>query len=227
MITFERVTKRYPTGQDGLRELTFSLAKGEMAFLTGHSGAGKSTLLKLIARIERATSGNLFVEDYDLRKIRNRDIPSLRRKIGIIFQNPVLLYDRTVYDNIALPLEISGLSQYDVARRVRAALDKVGLLHKEKRFPESLSCGEQQRVGIARAVVNKPSIIIADEPTGNLDPELAREIMDLFMQFNQVGVSILVASHDLHLLEEYSQRMLVLHQGQLVKDMRRQHEWVE
>lgn len=227
MITFDQVSKRYPSGQDGLKDIEFTMAKGEMAFLTGHSGAGKSTLLKLVARIERPTSGNIFVDDFDLKNIRAREIPLLRRRLGIILQNPRLLKDRTVYDNIALPLDIAGLNKHDIARRVRAALDKVGLLHKEKRYPEALSCGEQQRVGIARAVVNKPTVIIADEPTGNLDPDLAREIMTLFMQFNQVGVSVIVASHDLNLINTFSQRMMVLHHGNLVKDIRRAHEWCE
>lgn len=227
MITFDDVTKRYPSGQDGLKNMNFSLPKGEMTFVTGHSGAGKSTLLKLIARIERSTSGNIIVNTFDLKQLRNSDVPNYRRQLGIIFQNPRLLNDRSVFDNVALPLDIAGLNKYELGRRVRAALDKVGLLHKEKRFPEALSCGEQQRVGIARAVVNKPTVIIADEPTGNLDPDLAREVMKLFVQFNQVGVSVIIASHDLHLVKAFSQRMLMLHNGQLVKDIRRAHEWSE
>lgn len=189
-----------------------------MAFLTGHSGAGKSSLLKLIACIERASRGNVLIDGQNLRRLKNRHIPALRRKIGVVFQNHNLLYDRTVYDNVALPLIIAGYHQSEVGRRVRAALDKVGLLGKERVMPITLSGGEQQRVGIARAVVNRPPLLLADEPTGNLDPELSREIMGLFEQFNQVGVSVLIATHDHDLISRLDHRLLTLKQGKLERD---------
>lgn len=216
MIEFKQVNKRYDSGQEALKNLSFSIDRGEMVFLTGHSGAGKSTLLKLIMLMERPTSGQVIVNQHDLKSCASRKIPALRRDIGVVFQNHQLLFDRTVFDNIALPLVIAGYSQRDIGRRVRAALDKVGLLHKEKQMPIALSGGEQQRVGIARAVVNKPTILLADEPTGNLDPELSSEIMQLFEQFNQVGVTILIASHDLSLIARLPHRMLTLRQGQLL-----------
>jgi len=216
MIEFKQVNKRYESGQDALKNLSFSIDRGEMAFLTGHSGAGKSTLLKLIMLMERPTSGQVIINQQDLKNCSSRKIPALRRDIGVVFQNHQLLFDRTVFENVALPLVIAGYSQRDIGRRVRAALDKVGLLHKEKQIPIALSGGEQQRVGIARAVVNKPTILLADEPTGNLDPELSSEIMQLFEQFNQVGVTILIASHDLSLIARLPHRMLTLRQGQLL-----------
>jgi cell division transport system ATP-binding protein len=187
-----------------------------MAFLTGHSGAGKSTLLKLIALLERSTRGQLFLDGENLSRTRKRRIPFVRRKIGMIFQNYRLLFDRTVFDNVALPLVIAGHRHQDIGRRVRAALDKVGLLDKERALPITLSGGEQQRVGIARAVVNKPPLLLADEPTGNLDPDLSRDIMHLFEQFNQVGVTVLIASHDLDLISRLPYPQLQLHQGRLV-----------
>ena len=191
---------------------------GQMAFLTGHSGAGKSTLLKLIALLERSSRGQIFINGQNLAKISRRRIPYYRRNIGIIFQDHQLLFDRTVFDNVALPLIIAGQPQREIGKRVRAALDKVGLLSKEKLYPITLSGGEQQRVGIARAVVNKPLLLLADEPTGNLDPELSRDIMHLFEEFRQVGVTVLIASHDLALIQTLPNRILTLRQGQLVND---------
>ncbi len=216
MIRFDRVGKRFVTGQDALSDISFDLKHGEMAFLTGHSGAGKSTLLKLIMLMERPTQGSVFVGDQDLSSLKSSEIPYLRRKIGVVFQNHQLLFDRTVFDNIALPLEISGYSPEDAARRVRAALDKVGLLTKEKMTPVMLSTGEQQRVGIARAIVNKPELLLADEPTGNLDPSLSEEIMRLFMEFNRHGTTVLIASHDLNLISRMRNRILTLKGGRLV-----------
>ena len=215
LLQFVNVGKRYPGGVDALKHVNFSLAEGEIAFLTGHSGAGKSTLLKLIALLERSTQGQVQLDGHDLGRLARRQVPFLRRKIGMIFQDHRLLHDRTVYDNVALPLIISGHTHQDIKRRVRAALDKVGLTGKEKRYPVALSGGEQQRVGIARAVVNKPPLILADEPTGNLDPALSEEIMQLFLQFNQVGVSVLIASHDIQLIERLGYRTLQLNQGRL------------
>jgi cell division transport system ATP-binding protein len=213
MIRFENVSKRYDTGQDALKQLNFHLPKGQMAFLTGHSGAGKSTLLKLIAAIETSTRGQVLVDSLNLNHLSKRRVPYLRRNIGIIFQNHNLLFDRNVFENIAIPLIISGYSHKDIKRRVQASLDKVGLLHKEKMMPLALSGGEQQRVGIARAIVNRPMLLLADEPTGNLDPKLSREIMQLFDLFNQVGVSILIASHDLDLIKTMKKPVLQLEEG--------------
>ncbi len=218
MIRFNNVNKRYENGHDALKHININIDKGEMAFLTGHSGAGKSTLLKLITLVERSTRGEVFVNDINLNKVSNRRVPHVRRNIGMIFQDHRLLFDRSVFDNVALPLIIAGHPHREIGRRVRAALDKVGLLKKEKLQPITLSGGEQQRVGIARAVVNKPPILLADEPTGNLDPELSAEIMGLFQQFNQVGVSLLVASHDLGLIARLKYRTITLKNGSLVAD---------
>jgi cell division transport system ATP-binding protein len=218
MIRFDRVTKRYPGGHEALREVSFRIDPGELVFLTGHSGAGKSTLLKLTALIERTSSGQVVVGGQNLGGLRRGRIPYLRRRLGIIFQDHHLLYDRTVFDNVALPLVISGLGHQEIGRRVRAALDKVGLLGKERLYPITLSGGEQQRVGIARAVVHRPDVLIADEPTGNLDPELAREIMQLFVLFNQVGVTVLIATHALDLVRQLGWRVLALERGRLVSD---------
>jgi len=218
MINFEQVTKRYEDGYEALSELSFHVAQGEMAFLTGHSGAGKSTLLKLIMLMERSTRGKVVVSGRDLDEIKRRKIPYYRRNIGLVFQDHQLLFDRSVYDNVALPLIISGAQPREIGRRVRAALDKVGLLSKEKLLPLALSGGEQQRVGIARAVVNKPALLLADEPTGNLDPELSAEIMRLFEQFNQVGVTVMIATHDLSLVARMRHRILTLQQGRLMSD---------
>ncbi|MDR0779305.1 MAG: cell division ATP-binding protein FtsE [Pseudomonadales bacterium] len=219
MIRFDNVSKRYPGGQEALSQVSFQLAAGELAFLTGHSGAGKSTLLKLIMQMELPSSGQLFVNGQNLNKLSRRQLPYYRRAIGVVFQDHQLLFDRSVFDNVALPLAIAGYDPRDAARRVRAALDKVGLLHKEQQNPASLSTGEQQRVGIARAVVNKPALILADEPTGNLDPALSAEIMRLFEQFCGVGVAVLIASHDLSLISRLQHRMLVLDQGRLISGM--------
>jgi cell division transport system ATP-binding protein len=219
MIRFDDVSKRYPGGQEALSHVSFQLAAGELAFLTGHSGAGKSTLLKLIMQMELPSSGQLFVNGQNLKKLSRRQLPYFRRAIGLVFQDHQLLFDRSVFDNVALPLAIAGYDPRDAARRVRAALDKVGLLHKEQQNPASLSTGEQQRVGIARAVVNKPALILADEPTGNLDPGLSAEIMHLFEQFRGVGVAVLIASHDFSLISRLHHRMLVLDQGRLVSGM--------
>ncbi len=215
MIQLDDVSKRYPNGHEALSHVSFRMAAGEMCFLTGHSGAGKSTLLRLIALIERSSKGQIVVGGQNLARLRRRRIPYYRRGVGIIFQNHRLLFDRTVFDNVALPLVIAGHRHQEIGRRVRAALDKVGLLDKERLYPITLSGGEQQRVGIARAVVNKPALLLADEPTGNLDPELSKEIMNLFSRFNQVGVTVLVASHDLGLIRRLKYRMLTLKGGTL------------
>lgn len=218
MIHFINACKRYSSGFDALQNVSFHMAPGELAFLTGHSGAGKSSLLKLVALLERSSRGQVIVNNQNLSKVPRRRIPYFRRNIGIIFQDHQLLFDRTVYDNVALPLIIAGFSHRDIGKRVRAALDKVGLLGKEKKYPITLSGGEQQRVGIARAVVNKPPLILADEPTGNLDPQLSEEIMGLFHDFSQVGVTVLVASHDLALISQLPHRMLTLKDGKLIND---------
>ncbi len=219
MIVFDRVGKKYDNGHEALKGVSFTLPPGEMTFLTGHSGAGKSTVLKLILLMERASSGTVSVNSMNLNRAGRRDIPALRRSIGMVHQNHHLLFDRSVFDNVALPLVISGFRAPDIDRRVRAALDKVGLLGKEKLSPLNLSGGEQQRVGIARAVVNRPPVLLADEPTGNLDPALAAEIMDLFEEFARVGTSVLIATHDLALIARYRHRLLTLRAGELVQDI--------
>ena len=218
MITLDRVGKRYTGGQQALANLSFSLERGEFAFISGHSGAGKSTLLKLILGIERPSGGRLIVNGADLGAMTAKDLPAHRRQIGTVFQDHQLLNDRSVFDNVALPLEISGFDRRDSQRRVRAALATVGLLSKEKLNPAALSGGEQQRVGIARAVVNTPKLILADEPTGNLDPALSAEIMEVFARFMSVGVTLLVASHDTALIESLGYRTLTLEQGKLKQD---------
>ena len=218
MIRFENVSKRYDNGFEALSHINFFVEPGEMLFLTGHSGAGKSTLMKLIMQMERPSNGKITVDGYDLNRMASNQIPYYRRSIGVVFQNHQLLFDRSVFDNVALPLQIAGLSHYEIGRRVRAALDKVSLLEKERLNPIVLSGGEQQRVGIARAVVNKPTMLLADEPTGNLDPELSEEIMTLFRQFNEVGVTIMIASHDVELLKRMNKRILGLVEGKLVHD---------
>ncbi|HZP66143.1 MAG TPA: cell division ATP-binding protein FtsE [Rudaea sp.] len=220
MIRFEHVSKRYASGHDALAELSFELAPGEMAFITGHSGAGKSTLLKLIALIERPTRGQIVVGGRNLADVRRRGIPEVRRSVGMVFQDHRLLLDRSVFDNVAMPLVIAGASREEVAKRARAALDKVGLLARERTQPAALSTGEQQRVGIARAIVSKPAVLIADEPTGNLDPQLSAEVMALFGEFQQVGTTVLVASHDLPLVKRMGKRVLVLDHGRLIDDYR-------
>ncbi|HEY8385118.1 MAG TPA: cell division ATP-binding protein FtsE [Porticoccaceae bacterium] len=218
MIRFEDVSKRYPGGHEALSGLHLHLAPGEFAFLTGHSGAGKSTLLKLIMLMERPSSGQLLINGKNLGRLHNSQIPYYRRRVGVVFQNHHLLFDRTVFDNVALPLQVLGMPRGEIPRRVRAALDKVGLLGRENHFPITLSSGEQQRVGIARAVVHKPRILLADEPTGNLDPELSVGIMNLFRDFADVGVTVLVATHDISLIAPMGCRELHLHQGRLVED---------
>ncbi len=218
MISFSNVTKRYPGGHEAVKNINFDLAREEMAFLTGHSGAGKSTLLKLITLIERPTRGQAIVNNKNLARLTRRQIPYFRRDVGIVFQDYKLLYDRTAFDNVALPLVVAGVPHREIARRVRAALDKVGLLHKERAYPITLSGGEQQRIGIARAVVNKPPVLLADEPTGNLDEALSDEIMDLFHAFNQVGVTVLIATHDQRQVRRLQKRVLELRQGEMVYD---------
>jgi len=215
MIHLENVSKRYPGGQEALSGLDLDVEKGEMVFVTGHSGAGKSTLLRLIALIERPTSGQVIVDNRNTRRVKRRKIPAYRRQIGMVFQDHKLLYDRPVSDNVALPLIIAGVRHRDAIRRVRAALDQVGLLHKEKQSPETLSAGEQQRVGIARAIVTRPKLLIADEPTGNLDPDLSLEVMRIFRRFNEVGVTLLIASHDLALIDRLGCRRIALENGHL------------
>ncbi len=210
MIEFNAVSKQYPTGQLALYNVNLKLNQGEMAFLTGHSGAGKSTLLKLIALLDEPSSGEVIVAGQNTKTIKHRKTPAFRRNIGMIFQDHHLLLDRSVFDNIALPLKIEGMRHQDIKRRVRAALDKVNLLSKEDQYPMMLSAGEKQRVGIARAVVNKPAIILADEPTGNLDPDLASDIMHTFKQFNEYGSTVLIASHDHALIKEMKKRIIVL-----------------
>lgn len=218
MIEFHNVSKRYAGGFEALNSVSFKVNAREMVFLTGHSGAGKSTLMKLIMLIERPSQGQVVIGGRNLDRLRAGQVPFHRRQVGVVFQNHQLLFDRSVFDNIALPLQIAGYPSREVGRRARAALDKVGLLDKERANPITLSGGEQQRVGIARAVVNKPAVLLADEPTGNLDPELSADIMTLFRQFNEVGVTVLIASHDVGLVRSLGHRVLTLDQGRLVHD---------
>lgn len=215
LVEFHNVSKRYPGGQEALSNVSFSLNSGEMSFLTGHSGAGKSTLLKLITLIEKPSRGHILINGMNLARLRRRQIAGYRQGLGIVFQDYALLFDRNVFDNVALPLVIRGLRHTDITRRVRAALDTVGLLKKERSLPITLSGGEQQRVAIARAIVCKPHLLLADEPTGNLDPDLAEGIMALFVRLNEVGVSILIASHNLDLVRRYGQRVFHLDAGNL------------
>jgi cell division transport system ATP-binding protein len=218
MIKFEHVSKTYPGGQQALRKVDFHIEPGEMAFLTGHSGAGKSTLLKLISIMERPTVGKVLINGHDLSTIQRRQIAYIRRDIGMIFQSHQLLMDKSVFDNVALPLVIEGYSRKETTNRVHAALEMVGLRDKIKNLPIMLSGGEQQRVGIARAVVNKPPLLLADEPTGNLDPKLSMEIIRLVENFNQAGVSVFIATHDLGLIARMKYRTLTLKQGQMITD---------
>jgi len=220
MIQFNKISKRYPSGHQALNDLSFELKLSEMVFLTGHSGAGKSTLLKLLMLMEKPTSGQLLVDGKNINRIHGSQVPYYRRNIGVVFQNHQLLFDRSVFDNVALPLLVSGFQPREIGRRVRAALDKVGLLDKEKMNPIILSGGEQQRLGIARAVVHKPPILLADEPTGNLDTELSAEIMNLFQKFCEVGVTVLIATHDRGLVSSMGLRVLKLEKGTLVHDGR-------
>ena len=215
MVSFSAVAKRYPGGKEALRDVSFSVAGGELVFVTGRSGAGKSTLLKMIPAIERPSAGTVLVNGQNVGALRRPAIPYLRRNLGLVFQDQKLLYDRTVYDNVALPLSFSAYSPKEAARRARAALDKVGLLEREKANPVQLSGGEQQRLAIARAVVNRPSVLVADEPTANLDAESAARVLDIFVAFNQVGVTVLIATHDAALVERYGKRVIHLAQGRL------------
>lgn len=219
-IRFESVTKRFTSGFQALTELSFELAVDEMVFVTGHSGAGKSTLLRMIAAIDRPTKGTVYALGQPVSRFAPSSVPAYRRELGLVFQDHRLLFDRSVYENVALPLVVAGVSHRDIGKRVRAALDKVNLGSKERALPITLSGGEQQRVGIARAAVAKPKIILADEPTGNLDPELSEEIMQLFVEFNRAGTTVLVASHDLHLVRKLEKRVLVLDHGKLIDDFR-------
>lgn len=216
MISFNNVYKRYPDGFEALKNIAFTIHSGELVLITGHSGAGKSTLLKLIAAIERPTSGHIMISDQNLNALKKNTIPFLRRSLGIIFQDQKILYDRTVFANVMLPLQIRGFEKKAAGARVRAALDKVGLLEKEEVYPITLSGGEKQRLCIARAVVHRPSILIADEPTANLDIDYAQSIMEVFRSFHQVGVTVLIATHDMTLLNETRYRTLTLNQGKLI-----------
>ncbi len=216
MISFKQVRKRYPSGYDALTNVSFEIAAGEMAFLTGHSGAGKSTLLKLVAGIERPNSGSVLVNNQNVSALKPAALPFLRRNLGIVFQDHKLLFDRNVFDNVLLPLQICGFDHRESAKRVRAALDKVGLLKREKSNPIALSGGEQQRLCIARAIVNRPTILLADEPTGNLDAEYAQDIMEIFKSFHQVGATLLISTHDAGVLRNHDKvRVLNLKQGVL------------
>jgi len=215
MIRFDNVSKSYPNGHQALSNLNLEIPKGEMYFLTGHSGAGKSTLLKLIALIERPSRGQLFINGRNLNSIDKRLIPLYRQHLGLVFQENRLLQERSVYDNVALPLVIKGMSKKDISRRTEAALDQVELLGKAHALPRALSLGEQQRVGIARAIVSKPMLLIADEPTGNLDPELSWDILQLFKRFNEVGVTVLIATHDLNLIDQMNQPVITLSHSRL------------
>ena len=215
MIIFNQVSKKYPGGFEALSRIDFSLAKGEMAFLTGHSGAGKSTMLRLIAMLDKPSTGSIIVDGQPLGKLKARDIARYRSKLGITFQLPHLIQDRTVYANVALPLQIQGEMPHIIQKRVHAALDMVGLLSKENRMPLHLSGGEQQRVGIARSIVHKPSLILADEPTGNLDKALAVDTMKLFSDLNQAGIAVLIATHDLPLIASMKHRIVALKRGQV------------
>jgi cell division transport system ATP-binding protein len=215
IIALHQVSKRYPGGFEALKAVSFSVESGEMLFLTGHSGAGKTTLLKLIAAIERANGGTVLVNGQNVSSMRSSAIPYLRRNLGLVFQGQKLLYDRSVFDNVMLPLIVTGQPYREAARRARAALDKVGLLTREKANPVTLSGGEQQRLCVARAVVNRPAILLADEPTASLDAAYADEIMEMFYAFHQVGVTVLVATHDQQLIGKYRKRVLMLDHGRL------------
>lgn len=217
MLHFQNVSKRYPSGHEALRDVSLHIESAELIFLTGHSGAGKSTLLKLIPILERPSAGNIIMDGANIVRMKKHYIPLLRRNIGMVFQDHHLLFDRSVINNVMLPLEVSGMDRRECRKRAQAALDKVGLLAKQDRQPITLSTGEQQRVGIARAVVNRPPILLADEPTGNLDPKLSREIMNLLAEFNAVGVTTIIATHDIQLAKQMQRRMVVLHQGKLIE----------
>lgn len=217
MITFDNVTKRYPGSQDALNNVSFSIDQGELVYVTGHSGAGKSTLLKLISAIERPTSGTVLINNQNVSQLKEDTLPFIRRKFGLIFQDHKLLYDRNCYQNVALPLYINGITGPEAGKRIRAALDKVGLLNKEKAMPITLSGGEQQRLAIARAVVSHPSVLIADEPTGNLDKNYAADILTLFSAFQQVGVTVIIATHDALGNVDSHHKVIQLNHGKLVQ----------
>lgn len=219
MIRFQSVFKRYANGREALSNLSLDIATGEMVFLTGHSGAGKSTLLKLLALIERPTRGSLLVNGQNLSTVTRSKIPAYRRQLGMVFQDHKLLADRSIFDNVSLPLVVTNAAPRDIAKRVRAALDQVGLLKYEQARPLELSSGEQQRVGLARAVVSKPPLLIADEPTGNLDPDLSLEVMNIFRRFQEVGVTVLIASHNVQLIEHFKARRIHLEGGRLVDEL--------
>ena len=216
MIHFDNLSKQYPGGFEALKNVNLHMDAGELAFLTGHSGAGKSTLLKMLMLLERPTSGTLIIDGVNVTRYSNARIPGHRRRLGVVYQNHQLLMDRSVFDNVALPLQVAGHTSKEIGRRVRAALDAVGLLEKEGNKPETLSGGEQQRVGVARAVVHKPKILLADEPTGNLDPELSAEMMALFRRFQDVGVTVLIATHDIHLVDRLGCRKICLELGEVI-----------
>jgi len=216
MIKLSHVSKRYPNGHQALNNINVHIKSGEMVFLSGHSGAGKSTLFKLITRIEKPTSGQILVDNQNIGRMKESKVPALRREIGVIFQDHKLLFDRSVFDNVALPLIVAGVPHNQVQKSVRAALGKVGLAGKEKSYPIALSGGEQQRVGIARAVIHRPNILLADEPTGNLDEALSDEIIDIFADFNRVGTTVLIATHDLRQVSRLNKRIIELSQGQVV-----------
>lgn len=218
MIRFDHVAKRYPNGHIGLHELSFHVRRGEFLFVTGHSGAGKSTLLRLLLAMERPTSGKIMLAGQDLSRISNAQIPFLRRQIGVVFQNHQLLFDRDVFSNVALPLQILGLGKEEIYKRVITALDRVGLKEKAEQLPSNISTGQQQRVGIARAIVHQPALLLADEPTGNLDPRLAAEIMGIFEDINSLGTTVIIASHDLALIARMRHRLLTLQRGRLIGD---------
>ena len=224
MIEFDNLSKRYEGGFEALSKISFKMEAGEMAFLTGRSGAGKSTLLKLLMLMERPSSGNLLINGKNLNQLRKAQVPTYRRQLGVVFQNHRLLMDRSLYDNVALPLQVSGYPRAEMSRRVRAALDSVGLLEREQLKPMELSGGEQQRIGIARAIVHKPRILLADEPTGNLDPQLSAEIMALFRRFQTVGVTVLIATHDVSLINRMRLRILRLDNGTLAEDSGRREK---
>ena len=216
MIRFTNVHMNYPGGNEALRNINLHIEQGAMVYITGRSGAGKSTLLRLIALIDRHSRGQIIINGQNLERVRKRRIPIFRRHIGFMFQDLRLLNDRTVFDNVALPLVIAGYRHQEIRKRVQAALDKVSLLTKVNSYPRALSGGEQQRVGVARAVVHRPAILLADEPTGNLDPALSWDTMKLFEQFNQVGVTVLIASHDLDMIKRMSKRIITLKTGRIL-----------
>lgn len=216
LISFSQVSKRYPGGHEALSGITLDIDAGELLFITGRSGAGKSTLLKLLPAVERPTAGTVTINGQNIAKLRPAAIPYVRRNLGLVFQDQKLLYDRTVLDNVMLPMLVCGHPEREAARRARAALDKVGLLQREKYSPVALSGGEQQRACIARALVNRPAILVADEPTANLDATTALQIMEMFRSFNQVGVTVLIASHDQQLVQRFATRSIALEQGRLL-----------